>query len=117
MPATESSPSPFPHIGNVGTNDEDIEDLNPAARAGAVGAIFKANVTRALELLPPAGHHLDHMAEERRGTSSHCPASTLRALTVLIREKACRTPSSRMRLDGVFDIDDLKAAGRSLSAA
>ena len=23
----------FPHIGNVGTNDEDIEDLNPAARA------------------------------------------------------------------------------------
>ena len=23
----------FPHIGNVGTNDEDIEDLTPAARA------------------------------------------------------------------------------------
>jgi carbamoyl-phosphate synthase small subunit len=22
----------FPHIGNIGTNDEDIEDLNPAAR-------------------------------------------------------------------------------------
>ena len=21
----------FPHIGNIGTNDEDIEDLNPAA--------------------------------------------------------------------------------------
>ena len=26
----------FPHIGNVGTNDEDIEDLTPLARAGAV---------------------------------------------------------------------------------
>ena len=35
----------FPHIGNIGTNDEDIEDLNPAARAGAVGAVFKADVT------------------------------------------------------------------------
>ena len=23
----------FPHIGNIGANDEDIEDLNPAARA------------------------------------------------------------------------------------
>jgi carbamoyl-phosphate synthase small subunit len=35
----------FPHIGNVGTNDEDIEDLNPAARTGAVGAVFKAGIT------------------------------------------------------------------------
>ena len=35
----------FPHIGNVGANDEDVEDLNPAARAGAVGAIFKADIT------------------------------------------------------------------------
>ncbi len=35
----------FPHIGNIGANDEDIEDLNPAARAGAVGAIFKADIT------------------------------------------------------------------------
>ena len=30
----------FPHIGNVGTNSEDLEDLNPAARHGAVGALF-----------------------------------------------------------------------------
>ncbi|MEQ9178372.1 MAG: carbamoyl-phosphate synthase domain-containing protein, partial [Nitratireductor sp.] len=29
----------FPHIGNVGANDEDIEDLTPAKRAGAVGAV------------------------------------------------------------------------------
>src|SRR5690606_26695209 len=35
----------FPHIGNIGANGEDIEDLNPAARAGAVGAIFKADIT------------------------------------------------------------------------
>ena len=35
----------FPHIGNTGVNAEDIEDLTPAARKGAVGAIFKADVT------------------------------------------------------------------------
>ena len=35
----------FPHIGNVGTNGEDIEDLVPANRAGAVGAVFKADIT------------------------------------------------------------------------
>src|SRR6186997_2123323 len=35
----------FPHIGNVGANDEDVEDLVPAARPGAVGAVFKADIT------------------------------------------------------------------------
>lgn len=35
----------FPHIGNIGANDEDIEDLTPAAHIGAVGAIFKADIT------------------------------------------------------------------------
>src|SRR5690606_27137634 len=35
----------FPHIGNVGANEEDIEHLSPAARAGAAGAIFRADIT------------------------------------------------------------------------
>ena len=35
----------FPHIGNVGANGEDIEDLTPARRAGAVGAVFRAAIT------------------------------------------------------------------------
>ena len=48
----------FPHIGNIGTNDEDIEDLTPAARNGAVGVIFKADITepsnyRAVKHLDP----------------------------------------------------------------
>src|ERR1700754_3087442 len=30
---------PSPHIGNIGTNEEDTEDLTPAARHGAVGVI------------------------------------------------------------------------------
>ena len=35
----------FPHIGNVGTNDEDIEALNLAATPGARGAVVQASVT------------------------------------------------------------------------
>ena len=35
----------FPHIGNVGTNDEDIEALNMAATPGARGVILRADIT------------------------------------------------------------------------
>ena len=31
----------FPHIGNVGTNDEDLETLTPAAR----GLVLRADIT------------------------------------------------------------------------
>src|SRR6059036_156405 len=34
----------FPHIGVVGTNEEDIETVNLAASAGARGAILRADV-------------------------------------------------------------------------
>jgi carbamoyl-phosphate synthase small subunit len=35
----------FPHIGIVGTNEDDIETVNLAASAGARGAILRADVT------------------------------------------------------------------------
>ena len=35
----------FPHIGVVGTNEEDIETANRAASNGARGAILRADVT------------------------------------------------------------------------
>src|ERR1700727_852931 len=35
----------FPHIGNVGTNEDDIETVNLAASAGARGVIVRADVT------------------------------------------------------------------------
>jgi carbamoyl-phosphate synthase small subunit len=34
----------FPHIGVVGTNEEDIETVNLAASAGARGAVFRADI-------------------------------------------------------------------------
>src|SRR5260370_9890265 len=35
----------FPHIGNVGTNDEDIETVNMAATPGAPGRIPRSAIT------------------------------------------------------------------------
>src|SRR3569832_2253457 len=35
----------FPHIGNVGTNDEDIEPVNMAALSGGRGVVLKADIT------------------------------------------------------------------------
>ena len=40
----------FPHIGNVGTNEEDIETVNMAATPGARGVILQTRHHRAVEL-------------------------------------------------------------------
>ena len=40
----------FPHIGNVGTNEEDIESVNMAARPGRLRRHFAHRHHRALEL-------------------------------------------------------------------
>ncbi|MEN0000819.1 MAG: glutamine-hydrolyzing carbamoyl-phosphate synthase small subunit [Pseudomonadota bacterium] len=72
----------FPHIGNVGTNGEDLEDLTPANRAGAVGAIFKAPVTD-----PSNYRHAQHFSDwlEKRGIIALSGIDT-RALTAHIRD-------------------------------
>ncbi|MFA6154642.1 glutamine-hydrolyzing carbamoyl-phosphate synthase small subunit [Mesorhizobium sp.] len=94
----------FPHIGNIGTNDEDIEDLNPVARAGAVGAVFKADVTNPSNYRAGAG--LDQWLK-KRGIVALSGIDT-RALTALIREKGMPNAVIAHAPDGVFDIDDLK---------
>jgi carbamoyl-phosphate synthase small subunit len=94
----------FPHIGNIGTNDEDIEDLNPVARAGAVGAVFKADVTNPSNYR--AGTGLDQWLK-KRGIVALSGIDT-RALTALIREKGMPNAVIAHAPDGVFDLDDLK---------
>ncbi|TIT08867.1 MAG: glutamine-hydrolyzing carbamoyl-phosphate synthase small subunit, partial [Mesorhizobium sp.] len=94
----------FPHIGNIGTNDEDIEDLNPVARAGAVGAVFKADVTNQSSYRAAAG--LDQWLK-KRGIVALSGIDT-RALTALIREKGMPNAVIAHAPDGIFDIDDLK---------
>ncbi|MDO6964172.1 glutamine-hydrolyzing carbamoyl-phosphate synthase small subunit [Rhizobium alvei] len=94
----------FPHIGNIGTNNEDIEDLTPAARHGAVGVIFKADITD-----PSNYRSLQHLDAwlKARGIIGMCGIDT-RALTAWIRENGA--PNAVIAHDpvGVFDIETLK---------
>ena len=99
----------FPHIGNVGTNDEDVEDLVPGARAGAVGAIFKADVSNPSNYR--AAGHLDQWLK-RRGIVALAGIDT-RALTALIREKGMPNAMIAHAADGRFDRDELERQARA----
>ena len=94
----------FPHIGNVGANAEDTEDLNPAARAGAVGAIFKADIT-APSNWRSAGNFTDWL--KKRGVVAMTGIDT-RALTALIRDKGALNAVIAHSPDGIFDVEALK---------
>src|SRR4249920_1764465 len=98
----------FPHIGNVGTNDEDIETVNMAATPGARGVIIRTDITDPSNYR--SGLHLDQWLKSR-GAIGLAGIDT-RALTALIREKGmpnaviAHEPSSR------FDLEALKAEAR-----
>ncbi len=101
----------FPHIGNIGANDEDQEDLTPAARHGAVGAVFKADITEASNYR--AQSDLDQWLK-RRGIIAMSGIDT-RALTALIREKGTPNAIIAHAPDGVFDLAELKSRAASWS--
>nr|CAD6602547.1 carbamoyl-phosphate synthase small subunit [Rhizobium sp. Khangiran2] len=101
----------FPHIGNIGTNEEDIEDLTPAARRGAVGVIFKADITDPSNYR--AAKHLDEWLRSR-GIVGLSGIDT-RALTAWIRENGAPNAVIAHDPNGVFDIEALKAEARAWS--
>ncbi len=101
----------FPHIGNIGANDEDIEDLTPAARHGAVGVIFKADMTEPSNYR--AAKHLDAWLKAR-GIIGLCGIDT-RALTAWIRENGAPNAVIAHDPNGVFDLDTLKAEAKAWS--
>src|SRR5215468_404742 len=72
----------FPHIGNVGTNEEDIETVNLAATPGARGVVLRTAVTAASNYR--ATRHLDLWLKSR-GIIGLSGLDT-RALTGLIRQ-------------------------------
>jgi carbamoyl-phosphate synthase small subunit len=101
----------FPHIGNIGTNDEDIEDLTPAARRGAVGVIFKADITEPSNYR--AAKHLDDWLKAR-GIIGLSGIDT-RALTAWIRENGMPNAVIAHDPNGVFDIEVLKQEAKAWS--
>ncbi|OLP59483.1 carbamoyl phosphate synthase small subunit [Xaviernesmea oryzae] len=101
----------FPHIGNIGANDEDIEDLTPAARRGAVGVIFKADITDPSNYR--SAQHLDQWLKSR-GIIGLSGIDT-RALTAWIREHGAPNAVIAHDPNGNFDIEALKARARGWS--
>ena len=93
----------FPHIGNVGTNDDDIETVNLAASAAVKGLIVKAPITS------PANYrsakHFDKWLKAR-GIIGLSGIDT-RALTNLIRDKGMPNGVIAHSAKGKFDIKKL----------
>ncbi len=89
----------FPHIGNVGTNDEDIETVNMAALSGVRGAVLKADVTNPANYR--AAKRLDDWLKARNIVG--LAGVDTRALTALIREKGAPNGVIANAPGGVFD--------------
>jgi carbamoyl-phosphate synthase small subunit len=95
----------FPHIGNVGANDEDIETSNLAASAGVLGLVVHARVTG------PSNYRATVAFDEwlkRRGIIGLSGLDT-RALVSLVRDKGMPNAVIAHAPDGAFDIAALKA--------
>src|ERR1700750_1939857 len=98
----------FPHIGNVGTNEEDIETVNMAAATGARGVILRTDLTSPSNFR--ATRHLDQWLKAR-GVIGLCGIDT-RALTALIRQKGMPNAVIAHAANGKFDLDALKKEAR-----
>jgi carbamoyl-phosphate synthase small subunit len=95
----------FPHIGNVGANDEDIETLTPAVR----GCVLAADITDASNWR--AGQHLDRWLKSH-GLPGIAGVDT-RRLTRRIRDGGAPSGVIAHAPDGKFDLEALVAEARA----
>ncbi|MCR5872828.1 glutamine-hydrolyzing carbamoyl-phosphate synthase small subunit [Phenylobacterium sp. J426] len=98
----------FPHVGNVGTNVEDIEQMSGSAETAARGAIFRDVPTK------PANWRADSDLEtwmSRRGVVGLAGVDT-RALTRKIREHGMPHAVIAHHPEGRFDLEALTAKAR-----
>jgi carbamoyl-phosphate synthase small subunit len=98
----------FPHIGNVGTNEDDIETVNMAATPGARGVILHTAITQPSSYR--ATRHLEHWLKAR-GVIGLSGIDT-RALTRRIRDHGMPNAVIAHEPSGIFDLDALKKAAR-----
>jgi len=98
----------FPHVGNVGTNDEDIETVNMAATPGARGVILHTAITHPSNYR--STRHLDQWLKSR-GIIGLSGIDT-RALTSLIRSKGMPNAVIAHAPDGAFDLAALAREAR-----
>ncbi|MPZ57476.1 MAG: glutamine-hydrolyzing carbamoyl-phosphate synthase small subunit [Rhizobiales bacterium] len=99
----------FPHIGNVGTNEEDIETVNMAATPGVRGVVLHTAITDPSNYR--ATRHLDQWLRARRVVG--LSGLDTRALTALIRERGYINAVIAHEPSGRFDLDALKQEART----
>src|SRR5437868_9231059 len=94
----------FPHIGNVGANDEDVE----AADAHALGCLVREVVTE------PSNYRANQGFAEWMAKSGRIGIAGVdtRALTKLVRVEGPPTIAMAHRPDGQFDLDALQKVAR-----
>ncbi|MEM1409450.1 MAG: glutamine-hydrolyzing carbamoyl-phosphate synthase small subunit [Pseudomonadota bacterium] len=101
----------FPHIGNVGVNDDDVESASENASMAARGAIIRSAVTS------PSNHRARMGLEQwmnRRGIVGLYGVDT-RALTIRIREKGMPNGVIVHNPSGRFDREGLVARAAAWS--
>jgi len=100
----------FPHIGNVGANDDDNETVNAAASSGVRGCVLKADITDPASWR--ATRHFDTWLKAR-GIVGIAGVDT-RALTARIRDHGMPNGVVAHDPDGNFNLDALKREAAAL---
>ncbi len=101
----------FPHVGNVGVNIEDVEQVGGDAKTAAVGAVFRDVPT------DPANWRADSDFDgwmKRRGVVGLAGIDT-RALTARIRDAGAPHAVIAHDPDGRFDLEALVAEAKAWS--
>ncbi len=101
----------FPHIGNVGANEEDHEESTKNASKAAIGTLFREPVTAPSN--HRAGEHFNSWLE-KSGIIGLSGIDT-RALTNRIREHGMPKAAIAHAPDGKFDIEALAAQAKNWS--
>ena len=100
----------FPHIGNVGINDEDIETINMASASQVRGAVLQSPITEPSNFR--STRHFDAWLKARNIVT--ITGVDTRALTSVIRDGGMQNAVIAHAPDGVFDIPALKAKAKAL---
>ncbi|AMJ60728.1 glutamine-hydrolyzing carbamoyl-phosphate synthase small subunit [Bosea sp. PAMC 26642] len=101
----------FPHVGNVGVNDDDTESVNAASSSGVRAVVLHAAITEPSNWR--SSRHFDAWLKARNivGISG----VDTRALTALIRDNGMPNAIIAHSPDGVFDLPRLKALAAGLA--
>jgi carbamoyl-phosphate synthase small subunit len=100
----------FPHIGNVGVNEEDVETVNMASPSGVRGLVIAEPITEPSNWRSRRGFNEWLVARGIVGISG----VDTRALTALIREKGMTNAVVAHHPEGVFDRAALAMKAKAL---